>query len=336
MAYRSLWDSADALTDACLRGYADTWPHLITLQPDGMLVRSQPKPDDRVALVIGNGLGHEPAMAGLVGEGLFDINVTGRLFEAPPGTRLRKGLEAADRSSGVLLLVSNHSGDVLNAEMALERHDPQSGPVEMVVVGDDVASAPATEHRSRRGTAGLWFVWKIVGAAAEAGHSLPECVSLAREVADCLRSIGAAMAPGSHPITGEHVVDVPDAAVVIGTGVHGETAGGTLESPDATALIQAMLEPLIAEVPVGPVAVMCNNTGGLAPTVQAALMAESIRQLTASGYDVTRGWFGHYATTFDLTGMGLSLLSVDERLTALYDAPCQAPALSSQGRGPVG
>lgn len=335
-----LWDGADALTESALDGYIRAFGHLIRRDDAGRIARTSPKAPDHVALVIGNGLGHEPAMAGLVGPGLFDLNVPGRLFEAPPATRIQAGLAAVEREGGVLLCVSNHSGDVLNAEMALEDHQPQRGPVEMVVLGDDVASAPAERREDRRGTAGLLYTWKIVGAAAEAGADLGTCRELATRVAGQTRTLGAALGSATHPITGEQLVEVPNGCVVIGTGVHGEAAGATLEHPTARQLVRAMIDPLLEDLGRAgrdqPVALLLNDAGGLAPTERAALHSVALQELDQQGIEVKRSWFGQYATTFNLRGMALSLLPMDQQLQDLYDAPCEGAALASHGRGPVG
>lgn len=334
-----LWADADALATAALRGYVQAWPHLVTLDGAGSVVRASPKSNDRVALVIGNGLGHEPAMAGLIGEGLLDVNVPGRLFEAPSSTKIRKALELADRPAGVLLCVSNHSGDVLNAEMALERHQPSQGPARMVVLGDDVASAPLERQAERRGTAGLLFAWKILGAAAEAGLDLEGCVALADRIRRGTRTLSAALGSATHPITGASLVEIAEDQAVIGTGVHGEAAGMTLEAPSAEELVTALTDPLIDEFDIVEghrVALLVNDAGGLAPTERAALSALISDRLRARGLDVVRTWFGQYATTFDLRGLAVSLLSLDDELLELYDAPCEGAAFASLGRGAVG
>lgn len=338
--WSGLWQDADELVQHALDGYVRAFGHLIQRDAAGRIARRQPKQADRVALVIGNGLGHEPAMAGLVGPGLFDLNVPGRLFEAPPATRLRDGVAACDRDAGVLLCVSNHSGDVLNAEMALEDYESQLGPVDIAILGDDVGSAPAGRREDRRGTAGLLFTWKIVGAAAEAGADLRSCRELATRVAGETRSLGAALAAVTNPITGDQLVAVPNNCAVIGTGVHGEAAGATLERPTAHELVCALLDPLVDDLAAKgadqPMAFLLNDAGGLAPTERAALHNVALQELELRGIEVRRSWFGQYATTFNLRGLSLSLLPLDQHLQDLYDAPCQGAALASHGRGPVG
>ena len=151
-----------------LAGFCAAYSDIVRLTDDGLVARATPKAAGKVGLVIGNGSGHEPAMIGWIGEGLFDVNIAGEIFTAPGPERIVGGIRAADRGGGVLVCVSHHAGDLLNAELALELCEAEGiADVDMVVLYDDISSAPKGRESERRGTAGLFFVWKMLGAFCE-------------------------------------------------------------------------------------------------------------------------------------------------------------------------
>ncbi|MDX2344704.1 MAG: dihydroxyacetone kinase subunit DhaK, partial [Acidimicrobiia bacterium] len=205
-----------AIVPEMLEGFAAAYSETIRYE-DGLILRADPKKSGKVGLVIGNGSGHEPAMIGWVGPGLFDVNVPGPIFTAPGPSKLVSGIKAADRGAGVLVCVSNHSGDVLNAEMALEDiEDEGLLDVETVILYDDVASAPKGNEEERRGSAGLFFVWKILGAYAETGASLQECKAMAERVRDNTRTLSATLGNCAHPVTGEAIGEIADGEMAVG------------------------------------------------------------------------------------------------------------------------
>ncbi len=179
---KKLFNQRTDLVEEMLEGYAAANADTIRLTETGLIVRRTPKDQRKVALLIGNGSGHEPAMIGWVGRGLFDLNVPGPIFTAPPPTRLLAGIRAVAHHPGVLVCVSHHAGDLMTAEVALEMAAEEGlTNVDMVLLYDDVASAPRGREPDRRGTAGLFFVWKMLGAYAETGASLAECKALAEQ-----------------------------------------------------------------------------------------------------------------------------------------------------------
>lgn len=307
-----------------LEGYANAYSNIIRVE-DGMIVRANPKQNGKVGLVIGNGSGHEPAMIGWVGPGLFDVNVPGPIFTAPGPARLLKGIEAADRGAGVLVCVSNHAGDVLNAEMALEEAEDEGlENVEMVVLYDDIGSAPKGQEEDRRGSAGLFFVWKIVGAAAQDGATLAECSTLAEKARDNTRTLSATLSTCAHPVTKEPLGEIADGAMIVGVGVHGESSGGAIPVTTANAAVDMMLPLLLEDLPYeagDEVCVLVNNAGSLT-TMELAILYRRIDQTLAErGIGVHRAWLGAYATTQDSAGFAISLCRVDEETKRLYDAP---------------
>ena len=308
-----------------LGGYAAAYKEIIRLTDDGLIVRRTPKPYGKVGIVIGNGTGHEPAMTGFVGEGLFDVNVPGPIFTAPGPAHILKGIREANRGAGVLVCVSHHAGDLMNAEMALEMaEDAGIEDVEMVVLYDDVASAPKGSEPERRGTAGLFFVWKMLGAFAENNTDLSACKTLAEKVRDNTRSLSMAIDTAISPITGGLMFELGDDEIEIGMGVHGESGvyKGKMVSADAT--IDLMLPTILEDKPFvsgDEVCVLINNAGSLTIMELSILYRRVQERLDEAGISVHRAWLGQYATTQEMAGFGLSLCKVDDQLKALYDAP---------------
>lgn len=313
-----------AVVTEMLEGYAAAYPDIISFR-DGLIVRAEPKTVGKVGLVVGNGSGHEPAMIGWVGPGLFDVNVPGPIFTAPGPAKLVSGVRAADRGAGVLLCVSNHSGDVLNAELAIEDLEDADGvDVKAVILYDDVASAPKGRERERRGSAGLFFVWKIVGAYAEAGATLAECKAMAERVRDSTRTLSATLGNCAHPVTGEAVGEIADGEMAVGVGVHGERRGGTVKVPTADATVDLVMKKLLDDLPftVGDEACVLVNNGGSMTLMELSILYRRIAQvLVERSVGVHRAWLGSYVTTQDSAAFAIALCRMDPELKDLYDAP---------------
>lgn len=308
-----------------LEGFALAYADIVRLTESGLMVRRQRKAQGKVGLVIGNGSGHEPAMIGLVGEGLFDVNVPGEIFAAPGPDRIVEGILEADCGAGVLLCVSHHAGDRMNAEMALELCQARGiGPVEMVLLYDDISSAPKGQEPERRGTAGLFFTWKMLGAYAETGASLMECKAMAERIRDHTRTLAVALTPGSNPVTGQVMFELPDDEIEIGMGVHGEVGQGRQKFTSADGIIAAMLPPLLEDLPFkagDEVLVFINNSGSLTLMEMSILYRSVAQRLAAAGIQVYKAWLDEYATTQEMAGFALSLCRVDEQMKRLWDAP---------------
>lgn len=308
-----------------LEGFAAAYPDVIRLTEDGLVIRTVEKEAGKVGLVIGNGTGHEPAMMGLIGPGWLDVNVPGEIFAAPGPDRIVRGIQLADRGAGVLLLVSHHEGDRLNAEIAMSLCAAQGiSPVEMVLLYDDISSAPKGSEADRRGTSGLFFVWKMLGAYAEMGASLAECRRMAEKIRDHTRTLALALTPGSSPVNQEAMFELPEDEMEIGMGVHGEKGQGRLPFASADATVEAMLPQILADRPFrsgDEVLVMLNNSGSMTQ-MELFIMYRHITHLLAeAGIQVYKSWLGRYATTQEMAGMAISLCKVDEQLKTLWDAP---------------
>ncbi len=322
--YKKLINQPENILPEMLSGFASAYNHIVRLTDDGMIVRRQPKAEGKVGLVIGNGSGHEPAMIGWVGEGLLDVNVPGPIFTAPGPAKLLQGIKAADRGAGVLVCVSHHAGDLMTAEAALmDAEDEGLKNVDMVVLYDDISSAPKGQEPERRGTIGLFFVWKMLGAFAETSSDLAACKALAEKVRDNTRSLAMALDTCASPITGELMFELGDDEIEVGMGVHGEAGmyKGNFLSADKT--IDLMLPPILDDLPFqsgDEVCVLLNNVGSLTLMELSILYRRVAEILDKNGISVFRSWIGSYATTQEMAGFGLSLCRVDTQLKALYTA----------------
>lgn len=308
-----------------LGGFAAAYPQIVRLTDNGLIVRAQPKAPGKVGLVIGNGSGHEPAMIGLVGEGLFDVNVPGEIFTAPGPERIVEGIRAAERGAGVLVCVSHHAGDLMNAELALELCAAENiQKVEMVVLYDDISSAPRGREAERRGTAGLFFTWKLLGAYCETNATLAECKAMAEKIRDNTRTLAVALTPGTNPITGQVMFELPDDEIEIGMGVHGEVGRGRQKLLSADATVDVMLAQILDDLPFQSgdrVLSFINNSGSLTQMELFILYRRVAQRLAEAGINVVGTWLGPYATTQEMAGFALSLCRVDDVMQRLWEAP---------------
>ena len=324
---------ADAVREM-LEGYAAAHPDIIRLS-GALVVRAVPKPEGHVGVVIGNGSGHEPAMIGWIGEGLLDVNVPGPIFSSPGPGGILEGIRAADRGGGVLLLVSSHAGDIMNASLAIdEAEDEGIDDVEMVILYDDVASAPKDQITERRGGAGLFFVWKIVGALAERGGSLEDCATIARKARDRTRSLSAAMGTVAHPISRQPLGDPEDTSVAVGMGVHGEAGARLGEEAGADQISELMIGRLVEDAGLqagARVGLLLNNAGSLTVMELSILYRGARAALERRGIEVARSWIGPYATTIDMAGFSFAICHMDDELTDLYDAPARGAGFTMPG-----
>ncbi len=332
---KKLINNPQNLVPDMLAGFASAYPDLVRLTDKGLIVRRTPKNADKVALVIGNGSGHEPAMLGWVGSGLFDLTIPGDIFAAPGPGRIFDGIQTAYREAGVLLCVSHHAGDLMNAEAALEEvEDEGLDNVDMVVLYDDIASAPKGQEPARRGTAGLFFVWKMLGAFAETGATLTACKALAEKVRDNTRTLSMALTPCANPLTGQPMFELADDEIEIGMGVHGEAGMYKGQVMSAADTIDRMLTPILADLPFqagDEVCVLLNNSGSLTLMELSILHRRVAQVLQENEITIHRSWLGAYATTQEMAGFGLSLCRVDDQLKDLYDAPANGAWFKSVG-----
>ncbi|MEW9677900.1 dihydroxyacetone kinase subunit DhaK [Lentibacillus sp. L22] len=282
----------------------------------------------KVGLVSGGGSGHEPAHAGYVGKGMLDAAVFGEVFTSPTPDQVFEAIKAVDSGAGVLLIIKNYTGDVMNFEMAQEMAEAEGIQVDKVVVNDDVAVEDSSFTTGRRGIAGTIFVHKIAGAIAEQGKSLAEVKAAAEKTIDYVRSIGMAIAPCTVPAAGNPSFTLAEDEMEIGIGIHGEPGIERKKLANANEIATELVEKILADMDFtdSDVAVMINGLGST-PEMELYIVNGRVQEiLQEKGITVYRTFVGEFMTSLEMAGCSVSLLKLDNQLKALLDAPSEAPA----------
>ena len=311
------------------QGLARLYPELVRLTSEGILLRSQPKDPGKVALVIGHGGGHTPSMGGFIGPGMLDADVYGPVFTCASGIAIARAIQAGNSGGGVVLLISNHSGDVLNARLALRRAQQLGIPIEPVILSDDIATAPRKDFLQRRGLGGLLFALKIGGAAAEAGLPLEEVADLMRKTNQRTGTLSVAVRPPTHPATGEPLFDLPDGQIEIGTGVHGEVGvyrGPHLPADEIIELLLDRLVPDLEEFGSRDRLVFINGAGGTSKMELHILYNSVCQQLSDLNIQIAAGVADSYFTTQEMGGFSLSLCAVNPEMLEFWNRPASTPS----------
>lgn len=326
---RKLINAPEHAVDEMIDGYVAAYSDIVTRVPDRpIVVRSVLKAVGRVGIVIGNGSGHEPVAAGWVGKGMLDANALGEVFTAPPPNLIAEAIAASDRGAGVLLLISQHSGDVINGEMAVELARADGIEVKSLLMYDDVASAPKGSESERRGAPGTIFVYKIVGARAEEGASLADLMALGESVRDATRTLSVASHPGTSPVTGKPMFELPEDEYFIGMGVHGEPGFRRMKAGPVDDVVRAMVEGIVEDGSYeegDEVITFVNGAGGT--TLMELLIAHRAVDalLRERGISIYRPLIGEYVTTQETGGFSLSLCCATDEMKRLWDAPTRVP-----------
>jgi dihydroxyacetone kinase-like protein len=327
---KKLLNEVDRYVDDMLEGIAAAHPELRRLPGTNVIARAELNP--KVGLVSGGGSGHEPAHAGYVGTGMLDAAVAGEVFTSPTPDQVFAAIEAVDQGHGVLLVIKNYTGDVMNFEMAAELARAAGIEVEQVVVDDDVAVDGSTYTIGRRGIAGTVFVHKIAGAAAEQGRTLQEVKAVAERVVRNTFSMGMALSPCTVPASGKPSFTLAEDEVEIGLGIHGEPGTHREAMQSARATVETLLKRIATEADVqagDEVAVLVNGLGAT-PLSELYIVYRSVVEiLKFAGVNVYRAYVGEFMTSLEMAGFSLTLLKLDEELKALLDAPACTPAWRS-------
>jgi dihydroxyacetone kinase-like protein len=286
-----------------------------------------PRPG-KVGLVSGGGSGHEPLHGGFVGFGMLDAACPGEVFTSPVPDQMLAAARAVDGGAGVLYLVKNYTGDVLNFQMAAELAEEEGVRVESVLVNDDVAVEDSLYTAGRRGTGATVFAEKIAGALAERGADLAAVASVAREVNERSRSFGVALTPCTTPAAGKPGFTLAESEVEIGIGIHGEPGRRRGEMAPAADLVAASLDAIGEDLELsGDLLVMANGMGGT-PLIELYIVYNEVRkQLAARGARIVRNLVGNYITSLEMQGFSLTVCRLTDQLTGLWDAPVETPAL---------
>ena len=288
----------------------------------GTIVVREPKQEDKVALVSGGGSGHEPAHGGYVGEGMLDCAVAGTVFTSPTPDQVLEGIKAVATDKGVLCVVKNYTGDVMNFEMAIEMAADEGIKADYVVVNDDVAVKDSLYTTGRRGVAGTIFVHKIAGAKAAEGASLEEVKAAAEKVIANVRSMGMAIEPCTVPAAGKPGFELSDTEMEIGIGIHGEPGTHREALGTADSIAKTLLDNILADLDYSgsDVVVLVNGMGGT-PLMELYIVNNFVQDyLKEKGIRVYDTMVGNYMTSIEMAGFSLTLLRLDDEMKKLYDA----------------
>lgn len=310
-----------------LRGMELAHPEL--LYTPGYEVISRKEKADKVAVISGGGAGHEPAHAGYVGKGMLDAAVSGNVFSSPSPDRIGDAINRMNTGKGVLLIIKNYSGDIMNFGLASDLAEAEDIQVESVVVKDDVAVPDSTYSTGRRGIAGTVFVHKIAGAKAEFGGNLKEVKAAAEKAVANIRSMGMAMSPCVLPAVGKPGFILEDDEIEIGMGIHGEPGVERTQVKTAKETAKILLEKILEDYDYtgSEVAVLVNGLGGTPLMELYILNMEVQKLLEEKNIRAYKTLVGNYMTALDMTGCSLTLMKLDDELKELLDAPCDTPAL---------
>ncbi|MEJ7846189.1 MAG: dihydroxyacetone kinase subunit DhaK [Acidimicrobiales bacterium] len=319
-------DAVDEALDGLLAAHGDRlarWPG-----HPRVICRARPKSAGGVGLAIANGSGHEPIAVGWVGEGLLDANACGDVFTAPPPALVAEAVAAAETGGGVVLLISNHAGDRMNGELGAELARAAGHRVEVLVMGDDLATAPPDRRADRRGAPGTTFAYKVAGAAAEAGAPIEEVVAVGRRVLAATSTLALTVAAGTSPLTGRRMAEVPAGEVLVGSGVHGEGGAGRIAMGPADELVDHVVDRLLADLAAAedPDVLVLVNGFGATPLLQLLVVHRRVdARLRAAGLVPYRPLVAELVTTADTAGCSISVARTDAELRRLWSAPCSAP-----------
>lgn len=327
---KKIINNPDNVVNEMLNGVAAAYPeHVKRLEGLEVLVRAN---DDgpKVALVSGGGSGHEPSHGGFVGKGMLDAAVAGAVFTSPTPDQVYEAIKAVDKGKGVLLIIKNYTGDVLNFEMAADLAAEDGIEVEKVIVNDDVAVENSTWTTGRRGIAGTLFVHKIAGAMAEQGATLQEVKRVAEKVIENVRSMGMALSSCTVPAAGKPSFTLAEDEVEIGMGIHGEPGTHRETIRQADEVVDHLLGKIFADMPISQgeeVAVMINGLGGSAIMELYIVNNHVSKVLQEKGIQVAKTFVGNYMTSLEMAGFSISILKLDEELKKLLKEPADTPAL---------
>ena len=328
---KKIINDPNCVVDEMLKGIEISNPDVF-YDREGVVI-ARKKKSDKVGLVSGGGSGHEPAHAGYVGYGMLDAAVSGNVFASPSPDRVLKGIQLADTGHGVLLIIKNYAGDIMNFEIAEELAGFEGITVDHVVVKDDVAVADSDEATGRRGIAGTVFVHKIAGAKAEQGAELSEVKRVAEKTIENVRSFGVSLSSCTIPAVGTPGFSIAEDQMEIGMGIHGEAGIEKTTLKASKEIAEIVVDKILADKDYGDseVAVMINGLGAT-PLMELYILANDVNDvLTDRGLKPVKYYVGNYMTAIEMAGSSCSILKLDDELKELLLSPSNTPALKEIG-----
>jgi phosphoenolpyruvate---glycerone phosphotransferase subunit DhaK len=324
---KKLINSVETVLEQSLDGFVGAHSDIVAMGEDRKFVRRLYLKHGKVGLISGGGSGHEPLHAGFVGHGMLDAACPGQVFTSPTPDQMLAAAAVVDTGGGVLFIVKNYEGDVMNFDMAREMAD---GPVETVVTNDDVAVEDSTYTTGRRGVAGTVIVEKVVGAAAEAGADLAALKTLGDKVNGRTRSMGVALTSCTVPAAGKPTFELGEAEMEMGVGIHGEPGRRRVALKSADSIAEEMIEAIVGDLGTAASgeAILFVNGFGASPLMELYLMYGVARRLLEKhGVKVARSLVGSYVTSLDMAGCSLTVSMLDDDIARHWDAPVHTAAL---------
>jgi phosphoenolpyruvate---glycerone phosphotransferase subunit DhaK len=326
---KKLINHVDAILAESLDGFCAAHADIVVAGAERKFVRRRNLKPGKVALISGGGSGHEPLHAGFVGHGMLDAACPGQVFTSPTPDQMLDAAQAVDGGAGILFIVKNYEGDVMNFEMAAEMAAELDVEAMSVKTNDDVAVEDSLYTTGRRGVAGTLIVEKIVGAAAEEGKDLEALKALGDGVNERTRSMGVALTSCTVPAAGKPTFDIGDDEIEMGVGIHGEPGRRRVKLKSADAIVEEMMTAILGDLGArsGEAILFVNGFGGT-PLMELCLVYNSARKLLEKhGIKAARSLVGPYVTSLDMAGCSLTVSMLDTETTRLWDAPVHAPAL---------
>jgi dihydroxyacetone kinase-like protein len=324
-------NTPDSVVQESLAGFAAAYGHLVRVELGPQLViRADAPTPGKVGVISGGGSGHEPLDGGFVGPGMLDAACLGEIFTSPAPDPIVTATRAVDGGAGVLYVVKTYTGDVMNFRLAAEAAAELGLTVEIVFTSDDIATGAPGQRTGRRGTGITPIVQKMAGARAQSGASLSSVADVARLVNENGRSVGVALTSHVTPALGRPTFELGADEIEFGVGIHGEPGRRREKLTGAAELVGRMVDELLVELPVpagSPLLAFVNGFGGT-PLIELYIVyKELVRTLDERGLEVTRRLVGNYMTSLEMAGMSITLLALDDELTALWDAPVSTVSL---------
>jgi dihydroxyacetone kinase-like protein len=328
---KKLINKPEDVVKEALQGIAHAHPHLVKVHYDpNFIVRADAPVRGKVALVSGGGSGHEPMHGGFVGAGMLDAACPGAVFTSPTPDQMLEATKAVNGGAGVVHIVKNYTGDVLNFEMAADLARAEGIDVEAVVTNDDVAVKDSLYTAGRRGVGVTVLVEKIAGAAAEQKRSLKEVAELCRTVNAQGRSMGMALTSCIVPHAGKPTFELPEDEMEIGIGIHGEPGRRRVKLASAAEITEMLATPILDDLPYqrgDEVLAFVNGMGGTPLIELYIVFNELVKICEGRGVKITRNLIGSYITSLEMAGCSITLLKLDDHLTKLWDAPVKTAGL---------
>lgn len=328
---KKLINSPETLLNESLDGFALAHGDIVAVNREPRFVRRATPRPGKVALISGGGSGHEPLHAGFVGRGMLDAACPGEVFTSPTPDQMLAAVAAVDGGAGVLFIVKNYEGDVMNFEMAAEMSaEMADGRIATVITDDDVAVETSTYSTGRRGVAGTLIVEKIVGAAAEAGADLDACQALGRRVNERTRSMGVALTSCTVPAAGTPTFAIGENEIEMGVGIHGEPGRRRVPMMPLDAIIGEMTTATLGDLgdlATGRAILLVNGFGGTPAMELYAVYNAARARIENTGITVARSLVGNYVTSLEMAGCSITLTMIDDALADHWDAPVHTAAL---------